>query len=83
MFKYETNKPITEEDFINNIAEDIVDNLCDEDKQNWIDNIEYDRFGRDMWVKNKYLWGQNLPFIVNLDDLSLDIFNKAIELLRG
>lgn len=83
MFKYDTKKPITEEEFINSVVEDIIDNLDDEEKQNWIDNPEYDHFGRGMWIRNKYLWGQNLPFVCAFpDDLSSDIFENVIKKLK-
>ena len=82
MFKTNNTKPITEEEFIDNVVNDIVDNLDDEGKQNWIDNTEYDHFGRGMWIRNKYLWGQNLPFIFEPDDMSEVIFNKVIEALK-
>ena len=82
MFKTNNTRPITEKEFINHIVNDIIENLDDEGKQNWIDNPEYDHFGRGMWIRNEYLWGQNLPFIFELDDMSEVIFNKVIEALK-
>lgn len=82
MFKTNYTKPITEEEFIGNVVNDIIDNLDDDEKQNWIDNPEYDHFGRGMWIRNTYLWGQNLPFMLFPDDLSSVIFEKVIEELK-
>ena len=82
MFRHDTKKPMSEEEFTNSVVDDIVDNLDDEDKQNWIDNFEYDHFGRGMWIRNKYLWGQNIPSTYHPDDLSEEIFKKVIEKLK-
>lgn len=82
MFRTNSTKPITEKEFVSHVVNDIIENLDDEAKQNWIDNPEYDHFGRGMWIRNEYLWGQNLPFIFEPDDMSEVIFNKVIEALK-
>ena len=82
MSKTNNAKLITEEEFIDNVVNDIIDNLDDDEKQNWIDNYEYDHFGRGMWIRNKYLWGQNIPSTYHTDDLSVEIFNKVIKTIK-
>lgn len=82
MFKYETRKPLTEQEFINAIANDIVEQMDDEAKAWWLNNPEYDHFGRGMAIRNEYLWVRNLPTYREPDDLSVDIFTKVIEILK-
>lgn len=84
MFKYYNTSPITVKEFISHVVDDIIENLDDDGKQYWIDNPEYDHFGRGMWIRNKYLWGKKLPGpYCHPDDLSVDIFKKVIETLKG
>ena len=72
-----------ESEFINVVANDIVDDLDDEAKQITLEYPEYDHFGRGLWIRNQYLWCQNLPETYrHPDDLSVDIFTRVIEILE-
>ena len=72
-----------EKEFINVVANDIVNDLDDEAKQITLEYPEYDHFGRGLWIRNHYLWCQNLPEKYrHPDDLSVDIFSRVIEILK-
>lgn len=73
-----------EEEFIDLVANDIVNDLDEEAKQITLEYPEYDHYGRGVWIRNHYLWCQNLPLTYrDPDDMSEDIFNRVIEILKG
>lgn len=73
----------TEEEYINDVVEDIISKLDDEDKEYYLNNQEYDHFDIGTWIRNEYLWNRMIPSDKHPDDLSQDIFNKFIDVLKN
>ncbi len=71
----------TEESYIDDVVNDIIEQLDEETKQYYASGPEYDHIGFGTSIRNEYLWNRNIPSDKHPDDLSEIIYKKLIEKL--
>lgn len=72
----------TEEEYIEDVVNDIIRQLDDEDKEYYLHNPEYDHMFVGSWIRNEYLWNKRVPSDKDEDELSEVIFKRMIEKIK-
>lgn len=72
------------DNYVKEIANKVIKELSQEEKEKLINDSDYteEHFGLGLYIRNNYIYSKiDLP--VDADDMSYDIFNEIIEMLKN